>query len=88
MITREDIKRRLREAIVDNIPELGGRHIEEDTPLSEHEEVDSLSFIMVLSDLEEKLGVTVPDEEWDGLRTFGDVVNAFAKRLHIHHKTV
>ena len=83
MLTRDEVKRRVLAAIGDNIPELLGARFEESTLLSEHEEVDSLGFIMVLTDLEGELGVTVPDEEWPALRTFGDLVNAFSSRLQM-----
>ena len=43
--------------------------------------VDSMGFILVLTKLEGALDVKVPDEEWNKLRTIGDIVDAFMKYL-------
>ena len=58
-----------------------GKRFDDNAVLSEEGDVDSLGFIMVLTELEDKLGVTIPDEEWDGMRTFGDLVNKFVSKI-------
>ena len=78
---RAKVSEAVHEAIDNNIPELLGRRLKDEDVLSEQGEVDSLGFIMVLTELEDKLGVTIPDEEWDGMRTFGDLVNKFVSKI-------
>ncbi len=44
--------------------------------------MDSLDAVELIMSLEEKLGVSIPDEMMDKLQTVGDVVNYIKEEIH------
>ncbi|MBQ1305317.1 MAG: acyl carrier protein [Erysipelotrichales bacterium] len=81
MITREEVYNLVIKTIKDNVPDMFGDDLSESTVLNADGNVDSMGFILVLTKLEGALDVKVPDEEWNKLRTIGDIVDAFMKYL-------
>lgn len=81
MITREEVIARTKKIIQDNVPDMFGKDIQEDTLLNAEGNVDSMGFILIITKLEGAFNVKIPDEEWDSLRTLGDVADAVMKYL-------
>ena len=81
MITREEVYNLVIKTIKDNVPDMFGDNLSEDTVLNADGNVDSMGFILVLTKLEGALNVKVPDEVWNDLRTIGDIVDALMKYL-------
>lgn len=52
-----------------------------ETRLEEDLEADSLDLVELAMALEEELGMEIPDEELEGIRTVGDAVEFVAARL-------
>lgn len=81
MITRDEVISKAKKIIQDNVPDMFGKDIEEDTVLNKEGNVDSMGFILVITKLEGEFNVKIPDEEWDSLRTLGDLADAVMKYL-------
>ncbi len=52
-----------------------------ETRLEEDLEADSLDLVELVMALEEELGLEIPDEELEGIRTVGDAVEFIAERV-------
>ncbi len=81
MITREEVLEKAKRIIADNVPDMFGSEIDEDTVLNVAGNVDSMGFILVLTKLEGEVGARIPNSEWDSLRTLGDLVDAVMENL-------
>ena len=81
MITREEVLEKAKRIIADNVPDMFGSEIDEDTVLNVEGNVDSMGFILVLTKLEGEVGARIPNSEWDKLRTLGDLVDAVMANL-------
>jgi acyl carrier protein len=81
MVTREEVIAKTRKLIQDNVPDMFGKELKEDTLLNAEGNMDSMGFILVLTKLEGEYNVKIPDEEWDQLRTLGDVADAVMKYM-------
>ena len=81
MITREEVIEKTRRIIADNVPDMFGTELAEDTVLNAEGNVDSMGFIHVLTKLEGETGARIPNKEWDKLRTLGDLADAVMRNL-------
>ena len=81
MITREEIFEKTVKIIRDNVPDMFGSELTEDTVLNAEGNMDSMGFILVVTKLEGELGTKIPDREWDKIRTLGDLVDKVYKYL-------
>ncbi len=81
MVTREQVIETAKKIIKDNVPEMFGEDLQEDTRLNEQENVDSMGFILVITKLEGEFNAKIPDEEWDQIRTLGEMADAIMKYL-------
>ncbi len=80
MITREEIFNRTKQVIKDNVPDMFGDELTEDTVLNSKDgNVDSMGFILVITKLEGEFNAKVPDEEWDKITTLGELVDQIYK---------
>jgi acyl carrier protein len=80
VIIKEDVEHelaRIIEIVSGNDP---GLDVAADTSLQEELGIDSLSLVELAEEIEERYGVRVPDEDLDGLRTFGDLVDYLRTR--------
>jgi acyl carrier protein len=59
-----------------------GVNMERVTPTTSFQDVgaESLDIVELVMQLEEELGVTIPDEEAEGIKTVGDAIDYLAKR--------
>ena len=74
MATTEEI----RSALADIVNEVAGIPVEDvqlDKSFVDDLDVDSLSMVEVVVAAEEKLGVSIPDDEVKNLKTVGDAVS-------------
>ncbi len=82
MPTRDEVIAKTKKLIEDNVPDMFGKDLQEDTILNAEGNVDSMGFILVLTKLEGFYNVKIPDDEWDSLRTLGDVADAVLRNLN------
>ena len=79
MLEREEVIKGVIAVIKDNVPEMFGSDLDENTVLNEHGIVDSMGFILIVTKLEGKYDVHIPDEAWISLTTVGDLADAILK---------
>lgn len=79
MITREEVLAKTIKIIQDNVPDMFGSELKEDTVLNAEGNVDSMGFILVVTKLEGEFNALIPDDEWDKIRTLGDLVDTVMK---------
>lgn len=80
-MTREEVLEKAVKIIRDNVPDMFGEDLTENTVLNEKGNVDSMGFILVLTKLEGELGCQIPDSEWDTISTLGDLADLAMKYL-------
>lgn len=73
-MTDEEILKRLKQIISENLPELRNREITLDTKITRDLGIDSMSFILLICKVEAAFGVEIPDGEWDHLSGCRDVI--------------
>ncbi|MDE5967256.1 MAG: acyl carrier protein [Lachnospiraceae bacterium] len=80
---KEQIKGKLLEVVEDVIPELEQKDIQMDASLTDDYNVNSVSMIRMLEELEDKFGVQYEDNELAIYKyaTFDDVVDSLEKKL-------
>lgn len=81
MVKREEVIEMTKKIIYDNVPDMYGTDIQEDTVLNTETAIDSMGFILIMSKLEGAFDVHIPDEEWNRLSTLGDVADAVMRNL-------
>ena len=81
MLTREEVLAGTKKIIMDNVPEMVQGELTEDTVLNNETAIDSMGFILVVTKLEGKFNVHIPDEEWGKMQTVRDLVNTVMKYL-------
>jgi len=79
MASREEILNTAKKIIYDNVPEMAGENLTEDTVLNTETAVDSMGFILIVTKLEGAFDVRIPDGEWNKMSTLGDVVDAIER---------
>ena len=81
MLTREEVLAGTKKIIMDNVPEMVQGELTEDTVLNNETAIDSMGFILVVTKLEGKFNVHIPDEEWGKMQAVRDLVNTVMKHL-------
>ncbi|MCR5229663.1 MAG: acyl carrier protein [Solobacterium sp.] len=81
MITREEVLQTAKKIITDNVPDMFGSELDENTVLNVQTNVDSMGFILVLTKLEGTFGVTIPDDRWNDISTLGDLADMVMQYL-------
>ncbi len=80
-MTRDEILEKIKKVIYDNVPELEGAELREDSVVNTDMGMDSMNFILVICKLEALFNVKIPERQWAKLSTVGDVADAIMKRL-------
>ena len=80
-MTKDEIKKAIVEAIYRVAPEQEGEKIPEKENLQETLEIDSYDFLNLLTDLADKLGVEVPEDDYSKVDTLEHMVDYFAARI-------
>lgn len=81
MLAREEVLTGTKKIIMDNVPEMVKGELTEDTVLNNETAVDSMGFILVVTKLEGKFNVHIPDDEWGKMSTVRDLVDTVMKHL-------
>ena len=79
-MTRTEIFELVRNRLAELV-EIDPGQIKEETRLEEDLEADSLDLVELAMALEEELGLEIPDEELEGIRTVADAVEFIAERV-------
>jgi acyl carrier protein len=80
-MTSEEIRQALLDALADIAPEGDYARLKPDLPLRDQLDIDSYDFLNVVVALHERIGVDVPEADYQKLATLDSAVNYIAGRL-------
>jgi len=96
--TEEELMELIRQAIEEIVPEGCLSEFNSHTRLADiclddhvsagNRVVNSADLIHVVRDLEDLLGISVPDDEFFALKTVGDIYNTFKRKLDSRDRSV
>jgi acyl carrier protein len=77
-----EIEERVRKILAENlsVPE---DDVTTDSRFQEDLDADSLDLVEAVLALEEEFGVSIPEEEMEGVKTVGQAVNLVAQKLEV-----
>lgn len=81
-MTREEVTQAVERALGEVAPEVTPAELDAEGPLREQAEIDSFDFLNFLLRLEELTGVTVPEADYDRIRTLNGLVAYLQERAH------
>ncbi len=76
-MSNEDILEKVREVIVEQL-NVEEDDVAEDASFVDDLGADSLDIVELVMALEEQFGISIPDEEAEGIKTVGDAVSYIA----------
>ena len=82
MVQREEVLKRTKQIIQENMPDMFGSvdDMTEKTTLNKQNgNIDSMGFILIITKLEAEFNAEVPDHKWNRLTTLGDLVEAIVE---------
>jgi len=80
-MTRDEIRDAVLDAIVAVIPEARREDVDMATPIRDQLDMDSMDFINFVVELDERVGVSVPESEYGKLQTVEDSVEYLERAL-------
>jgi acyl carrier protein len=80
-MTKEEIKRIIIDQLLEIAPELEEKQIKANDNLQNSLEIDSFDFLKVLVLMYEKVGVEVPESDYEKVDTLNHMVEYFSERL-------
>jgi len=79
-MTRDEIEKQLIEIVRSEKRDLPEETLKPETALADAG-IDSLDALTILFAIEEQFKISIPDDDARAMKTFGDMVDAVAKRL-------
>jgi acyl carrier protein len=79
-MTKQEIEDRVRKVLVDQLAR-DESDVTMEARFEEDLDADSLDLVEVVLALEEELGVNIPEEEMEGVKTVGQAVDLVAEKL-------
>jgi acyl carrier protein len=80
-VTKDDIRKAVLEALQSVAPEIDPNTVEPGLPIREQFDIDSVDLLNFLVDLENRLGVTVPEQYYGQIATIDHCVAYLARYL-------
>jgi acyl carrier protein len=82
-MTSGEIRQALLDALADIAPEGDYARLKPDLPLRDQLDIDSYDFLNVVVALHERIGVDVPEADYQKLATLDSAVSYLAERLGV-----
>ncbi|HZB03649.1 MAG TPA: acyl carrier protein [Actinomycetota bacterium] len=79
-MTKQEIEDRVRKVLVEQLAR-DESDVTTEARFEEDLDADSLDLVEVVLALEEELGVNIPEEEMEGVKTVGQAVDLVAEKL-------
>ncbi|PLY11616.1 acyl carrier protein [Sulfurimonas sp. CVO] len=77
----DEIKKIIIEQILEIAPEISEDDIDENKNIQRSLEIDSFDFLKILTALNEKLGIEVPEADYSKVDTLNNMAEYFLKQL-------
>ena len=79
-MTRAEIQNQVMQALVAVAPELASVTLKPDVPLRDQVDLDSMDFLRFLMELHKRIGVEVPETDYQALANLSGAVDYIAGR--------
>ena len=79
-MSRDEVLNVMREAAVELL-KVDPAKVTEEATFAEDLEADSLDVVELVMALEEKLDISIPEEELEGIKTVGEALNVIAAKV-------
>jgi acyl carrier protein len=79
-MSREEVLAVMRDAAVELL-KIDPAKVTEEATFAEDLEADSLDVVELVMALEEKLDISIPEEELEGIKTVGEALNVIAAKV-------
>ena len=83
-MTRAEIQEGVTQALIAVAPELSSASLEPDVPLRDQIDLDSMDFLRFVMELHKRLGVDVPETDYQALASLSRAVDYLAARCSSH----
>jgi acyl carrier protein len=80
-MTREEIARQVRTALLGVAPELESTRLDPDAPLRDQVDIDSMDFLRFVMALHTQLGIDVPEADYQKLASLTRIVDYLAAKI-------
>ncbi|QOY51952.1 acyl carrier protein [Candidatus Sulfurimonas baltica] len=80
-MTKEELKRAIIEQILEIAPDVDESEIDPDANIQRSLEIDSFDFLKILTSLNEKVGIEVPEADYAKVDTVEHMAEYFSKHL-------
>ncbi|QOY54514.1 acyl carrier protein [Candidatus Sulfurimonas marisnigri] len=80
-MTKEELKRAIIEQILEIAPDVDESEIDPDANIQRSLEIDSFDFLKILTSLNEKVGIEVPEADYAKVDTVKHMAEYFSKHL-------
>jgi len=80
-MTKEEISRAIKDAIMEIAPEVEEEEILPDANIQRSLEIDSFDFLKILTALNETLGIEVPEADYGKVTTLFQMTDYFDEKL-------
>lgn len=74
-MTRQEIIETVSKMAGELVPDLEGVILSEDSTINTDTGMDSMSMILLVTKVESRFNITIPEEEWDTIQTLGELVD-------------
>lgn len=81
MITENEILTDIISLVKEYVPSLDQGELNMDSRINSDASIDSMGFVLIISKLEVKYNIRIPDRQFSHFVTIGDVVRYIEKRL-------
>lgn len=78
-MTREQIEDKIAHIVKNSLPGFADVELKPETRINTDANVDSMSFVYIMCQIEAAFDVRIPDRLWGKMKTFSDVVDAVEK---------
>jgi acyl carrier protein len=62
-----------------------GKAVRPEDRIVEDLRIDSLDKLMIITDIEDEYSITVEDEDFEGVRTVQDIIDAVERKISLSH---
>lgn len=80
-MTDDELKSIIIEQILYIAPDIGEDEIDIDESIQRSLEIDSFDFLKILTAMHDKIGISVPEEDYSKVTSVKDMAEYFLKRL-------